>query len=934
MLEGGAGNDEIRARDGVADDVLCGPGTDTAIVDTIDLVTDCETVDASADLEPDRDGDGFATPADCDDHNAAIRPGVVDVPENGVDEDCTGGDFVILDRDGDGVTRPADCDDGNPLVRPGLAEIPGNKVDEDCKGGPAAFRPIGAEITSRWSTKGKRTKVARLVARRVPAGATVVLKCKGGGCPKPRTVRREVNKRKDVKLHPLLAGRRLKPGAVVQVRVIAPGRHRRGREVHGCARASCPSARRSACPRGLQAEEVRVKSATHACPGHRAALASARMRLLLATGFLLLALAAPAAAAPAWLPPAPLGADVAQVSSNGRIAVAPDGSAVAAWAQALPNGSDFVLQYSRRPPGGRFSAPVTVAGTTGAGSVDVAVDRDASATIAFLQGTTVRAMRVPRSGPASAPETIDTDGSFLSLAVGNQGRAVVAYVKSVVVRSAVRGGATGEFADAQTISLPSGTNELSDVDAAVGDTGAAAVVWTHVTGGRTLVEANTREPNGNFTTTGGSISDTTPGFSADQGAVAIDATGRATVLWRDATRGRIAFADRPPGASSVFSPPDFASASTEIAERPDVGVAPNGTAVGVWVLSNAGTGIVEAALRAAGGGAFSDLRKLSGPSMNVFDPIVSVGRGGDAMFVWGTSMGEAVFAVHRSRAGAYSAVLPAVTENNPPPNQELAFFNPSVGVDDQGNAFAAWTRDAFHKMPPGDGKDHYTFEAGGFDFAVPSLTASVPGNGVATLPIGMAATAVDRMSSPVDRVELRRRRHRDRWRRLPRVRVARRVHRDRDRPRRRRQHRDRDRAGARLRARREPADRLHGADTLGVRRGDGQAVPAAPPAGQGRAEGRRGPDPLRGQEVPLQEQAQDEAPQGRHHDLQEPLGEQVREVEGPPVPRGPDRAGPRHGTGPHRQGREVQAQAPQGPGRQGPLPPARQEQAAEVVLTG
>ncbi|MET0816305.1 MAG: MopE-related protein, partial [Solirubrobacteraceae bacterium] len=219
ILEGGGGNDEIRARDGLADDVLCGPGTDTAIVDTIDLVTDCETVDASAELEPDRDGDGFATPADCDDHDAAIHPGVTDVPENGVDEDCTGGDFVILDRDGDGVGRPADCDDTDPLVRPGRAEIPGNDVDEDCKGGPAAFRPIGAEITSRWKTTGRGTKVSRLVARNVPAGATVTLRCKGGGCPKPRKVRKEVGKRKDVKLHPLLAGRRLKPGAVVQVRV-------------------------------------------------------------------------------------------------------------------------------------------------------------------------------------------------------------------------------------------------------------------------------------------------------------------------------------------------------------------------------------------------------------------------------------------------------------------------------------------------------------------------------------------------------------------------------------------------------------------------------------------------------------------------------------------------------------------------------------------
>ena len=223
ILDGGDGDDEIRARDGVADDVLCGPGTDTATVDTIDFVTDCETVDASAELEPDRDGDGFATPADCDDHNAAIRPGVVDIPENGIDEDCVGGDFVILDRDGDGVSRPADCDDGNPLVRPGLAEIPGNAVDEDCSAGPAPFRRTGAEITSRFSASARGTKVERLVARRVPAGATLLFRCRGRGCPKPRTVRREVDKAaKRVKLHPLVAGRRLKPGAKLQVRITLP----------------------------------------------------------------------------------------------------------------------------------------------------------------------------------------------------------------------------------------------------------------------------------------------------------------------------------------------------------------------------------------------------------------------------------------------------------------------------------------------------------------------------------------------------------------------------------------------------------------------------------------------------------------------------------------------------------------------------------------
>jgi Ca2+-binding RTX toxin-like protein len=44
MLNGGNGDDTIRARDGFADLVNCGPGNDTAEVDTLDRVEDCETV--------------------------------------------------------------------------------------------------------------------------------------------------------------------------------------------------------------------------------------------------------------------------------------------------------------------------------------------------------------------------------------------------------------------------------------------------------------------------------------------------------------------------------------------------------------------------------------------------------------------------------------------------------------------------------------------------------------------------------------------------------------------------------------------------------------------------------------------------------------------------------------------------------------------------
>jgi Ca2+-binding RTX toxin-like protein len=46
------GNDTINARDGEADNVDCGPGTDTAVVDAIDVVANCETVDKGAPAAP------------------------------------------------------------------------------------------------------------------------------------------------------------------------------------------------------------------------------------------------------------------------------------------------------------------------------------------------------------------------------------------------------------------------------------------------------------------------------------------------------------------------------------------------------------------------------------------------------------------------------------------------------------------------------------------------------------------------------------------------------------------------------------------------------------------------------------------------------------------------------------------------------------------
>ena len=129
----------------------------------------------------DLDGDGFgwSTPyidttgacgsrpgetldgTDCDDSNPDVRPGVEEVPADGIDQDCDGVDLVycLVDLDGDGWGIPGevvdpdgscydagqspastvgDCDDDDPAVHPNAEDLPGDGVDQDCNDVDAA----------------------------------------------------------------------------------------------------------------------------------------------------------------------------------------------------------------------------------------------------------------------------------------------------------------------------------------------------------------------------------------------------------------------------------------------------------------------------------------------------------------------------------------------------------------------------------------------------------------------------------------------------------------------------------------------------------------------------------------------------------------------------------------------------------------------------
>lgn len=86
----------------------------------------------------DQDGDGYTTcDGDCNDTRTDIHPNANEIPNDGLDNDCKGGDGI--DADGDGFSSVAsggqDCDDRDRRVHPRATESSApNGKDDDCDG--------------------------------------------------------------------------------------------------------------------------------------------------------------------------------------------------------------------------------------------------------------------------------------------------------------------------------------------------------------------------------------------------------------------------------------------------------------------------------------------------------------------------------------------------------------------------------------------------------------------------------------------------------------------------------------------------------------------------------------------------------------------------------------------------------------------------------
>jgi putative metal-binding protein len=92
---------------------------------------------------------------------------------------------VVLsaDADGDGVTPPLDCNDARADVRPGVSDVPGDGVDQDCSGTDATYPKLDLLVGAFFNTRGRRTDLTSFYVRSVPAGTKLTLRCSGKGCP-------------------------------------------------------------------------------------------------------------------------------------------------------------------------------------------------------------------------------------------------------------------------------------------------------------------------------------------------------------------------------------------------------------------------------------------------------------------------------------------------------------------------------------------------------------------------------------------------------------------------------------------------------------------------------------------------------------------------------------------------------------------------------
>jgi hypothetical protein len=85
-----------------------------------------------------------------------------------------------IDNDKDGFFAGQDCNDNDAAIRPGAVEVKGNRLDENCDGLADPFPTLTSGVASKWDVNGSRLTLTSLqVTQQFPKGWKAVIKCSG-----------------------------------------------------------------------------------------------------------------------------------------------------------------------------------------------------------------------------------------------------------------------------------------------------------------------------------------------------------------------------------------------------------------------------------------------------------------------------------------------------------------------------------------------------------------------------------------------------------------------------------------------------------------------------------------------------------------------------------------------------------------------------------
>ena len=436
------------------------------------------------------------------------------------------------------------------------------------------------------------------------------------------------------------------------------------------------------------------------------------------------ALGAPAAvgAAPTWSAASPLGSGGEQMD----VAMGAHGDVAMAWASFVTGKP--TIQIVTRPPGGGYSAPLTISPSgSESKSPVVAVDGAGEALAAWpaagsnyiIEAATVSGATVSTPQKLSAP---GENAISPAVAMDERGDAIVAWARENgserVVQAAFRP-AGGHFGP--TVSLPTKSGNAMHPEVAIDAAGDATVVWERFDGAEEIVEAATRSA------ASGAFSAPTELASSSgdpvEPSVAMNAAGDTAVAWvSPGVQKVIQAAVRPAGGS--FDKPANLTGEVPAASQPQVALDGQGEPTVVWT----GNFVVEYATGTRAG-AFSTPKGLA---FEAWYPSIAEDAAGDTLVGYATLIGLDADAVFRPAGGAFG-----VSRQVSPVGQIVGGGASTINVamsDDGDGAFGFVAQ----------GESAVTAEVGLLDSAgVAPGDVSIPASATAGSPVSFSAAPVD-----------------------------------------------------------------------------------------------------------------------------------------------------------------------------------------------